>query len=306
MFGFERYNYDSFSNHELVRHAARTGFGSGPEPGEKAPDFELRDLDGNRVRLSDFAREKNVVLTFGSATCPFTASAIGRLNDLSEDYKKKREVEFLFVYVREAHPGEKLPAHRSYEDKVLAAETFRKAEDVEMTILIDDVDGKVHRKYGKMPNPTYLIDKSGRVAFRSLWSKVNSLSVALEELLEVQEERNTNHAVVNGGEDTSVPIGYTVLHSHRALGRGGKKSIREFREALGAPGRVAHTAGRVVGPVVLNPGRALAVAGLTAGAIAGGLYVGYRLRRARINRSLDPYHYGTKPEPADNDYAVGI
>ena len=151
-----------------------------------------------------------------------------------------------------------------------------------------------------------LIDKSARVAFRSLWSKVNSLSTALEELLEVQAERKTGHAIVNGGEDTSVPIGYTVLHSHRALGRGGKKSIREFREALGAPGRIAHTAGRVVGPVVLNPGRALTIAGLTTGAIAGGLYVGYRLRRARINRSLDPYHYGTKPEPVDNDYAVGI
>jgi peroxiredoxin len=306
MFGFKRYNYDSFSNHELIRHAARTGFGSGPEPGEKAPDFQLRDLEGRKVQLSDFAGEKNVVLTFGSATCPFTASSIGRLNDLREHYKKNQNVEFLFVYIREAHPGEKLPGHKSYEDKVRAAEKFQDAEDVDMMILIDDVDGRVHRKYGKMPNPTYLIDKSGRVAFRSLWSKVNSLSAALEELLQVQQERDSDHAIVNGGQDTSVPIGYAVLHSHRALGRGGKKAIQEFREGLGMPGRVAHTAGRVVGPVVLNPGRALTIAGLTASAIAGGLYVGYRLRRARINRSLDPYHYGTKPEAIDNDYAVGI
>jgi len=266
----------------------------------------LRDLKGKKVSLSDFEGEKNVVLTFGSATCPFTASSIGRLNDLRDDHKKSKEVEFLFVYIREAHPGENLPSHQSYQDKVHAAKEFQDAEDVDMTILIDDVDGRVHRKYGKMPNPTYLIDKSGRVAFRSLWSKVSSLSDALEELLEVQQERDTDHAVVNGGEDTSVPIGYAVLHSHRALGRGGKKAIKEFREGLGMPGRVAHTAGRVVGPVVLNPVRALTIAGLTASAIAGGLYVGYRLRRARINRSLDPYHYGTKPEPIENDYAVGI
>src|SRR3954453_12397418 len=185
MFGLKRYNYDSFTNHELIRHAARTGFGSGPEPGEKAPDFELRDLKGKKVSLSDFEGEKNVVLTFGSATCPFTASSIGRLNDLRDDHKKSKEVEFLFVYIREAHPGEKLPSHQSYQDKVHAAKEFQDAEDVEMTILIDDVDGRVHRKYGKMPNPTYLIDKSGRVAFRSLWSKVSSLSDALEELLEV-------------------------------------------------------------------------------------------------------------------------
>jgi peroxiredoxin len=306
MFALKRYNYDSFSNHELIRHAARTGFGSGPKPGEKGPEFELRNLGGEKVRLSNFQGEKNVVLAFGSATCPFTASSIGRLNDLYEHYKKNNNVEFLFAYIREAHPGEKLPAHNSYEQKVRAAETFRDEEAVEMTILVDDVDGKVHKKYGKMPNPTYLIDKSGRVAFRSLWSKVNSLSAALEELLEVQEQRDTDHAVVHGGEDTSVPIGYAMLHSHRALDRGGKKAIREFREGLGTPGRVAHTAGRVVGPVVLNPGRTLTIAGLTAGVIAGGLYVGYRLRSARIKRSLDPYHYGTKPEPIEGDYAVGI
>jgi peroxiredoxin len=306
MFDFKRYNYDSFSNHELIRHAARTGFGRGPEPGEKAPDFELRDLEGNSVRLSDYEGEKNVVLTFGSATCPFTASAIGRLNDLYEQYEDDRNVEFLFVYIREAHPGEKLPAHKTYEDKVHAAKTFRNEEDMEMRILVDDVDGKVHKKYGKMPNPTYLIDKSGRVAFRTLWSKVNSLSAALEELLELQDERGTHHAVIHGGDDTSVPLGYAVLHSHRALDRGGDRAIREFREGLGRPGRLAHTAGRVVGPVVLNPGRALAISGLTASVIAGGLYVGYRLRQARINRSLDPYHYGTKPESSENDYAVGI
>ena len=32
-------------------------------PGELAPDFELHDLKGNRVRLSDF-RGKPVILSF--------------------------------------------------------------------------------------------------------------------------------------------------------------------------------------------------------------------------------------------------
>jgi peroxiredoxin len=305
MFGFKPYNYESFTNHELLRHAARHGFGSGPEPGENAPDFELRSLDGEKVRLSDFEREKNVVLTFGSATCPFSASSIRRLNDLYEDYEDNEDVQFLYVYIREAHPGEKLPAHESLDQKREAAETFRDEEDVEFPILIDELEGKVHKKYGKMPNPTYIIDKSGRIGFRSLWSRVTAISEALEELLEVQSERNTDHAVVNGGEDLSVPMGTAILNSHRALERGGKKAIREFREGLGRPGRIAHTTARVVGPVVLHPERALTAAGLAAGVIAGGLYVGYRLRKARLNRSYDPYHYGTKVEPND-EYAVGI
>src|SRR4051812_6487447 len=171
MFGFKPYNYESFTNHQLLRHAARHGFGSGPEPGENAPDFELRSLDGKKVRLSDFEGEKNVVLTFGSATCPFTAASIGRLNDLYEDYEDTEDVEFLFVYIREAHPGEKLPSHRSMDDKVRSAETFRDEENVQFTIVLDGTAGRVHRKYGKRPNPPYLPAKSARGALRPLWSR---------------------------------------------------------------------------------------------------------------------------------------
>ena len=32
--------------------------------GDKAPDFELQDQDGNAVRLSDFSGKKNVALAF--------------------------------------------------------------------------------------------------------------------------------------------------------------------------------------------------------------------------------------------------
>ena len=40
-----------------------------PRVGELAPDFELRDAQGqNLVRLSDFRRKKPVALVFGSFT----------------------------------------------------------------------------------------------------------------------------------------------------------------------------------------------------------------------------------------------
>lgn len=306
MFGMKHYNYESFSGHDLLKEAARTGFRSGPKPGERAPDFELRSLEGKKVRLSDFEGEKNVVLTFGSATCPFTAASIRGLNDLYDDYDDSNDVAFLFVYVREAHPGEKMPAHLSTDDKRRAAEFFRDEEDVEMPVLLDDLDGRVHRKYGKMPNSTYLIDRSGRVAFRSLWTKASAIEEALEELLNMQSTRGVDHAIVHGGESRAMPRTYAILNSHRALERGGQKAIREFREGLGRPGKIAHSAGRYVGPVVLNPGKSLAAAGLAAAVISGGLYVGWRLRKARLQKSMDPYHYGRKVEAGENDYAVGI
>jgi peroxiredoxin len=306
MFGMKQYNYESFNGHNLLKEAARTGFRNGPKPGGKAPDFELLSLDGKRVRLSDFEGEKNVVLSFGSATCPFTAASVRGLNQLYEDYAGKDDVVFLFVYVREAHPGERLPAHHSEDDKRRAAEFFRDEEDVEMTVLVDDIDGHAHRKYGKMPNSTYLIDKSGRVAFRSLWTKASVIGEALAELLETQERRGDEHVIVHGGESRAMPMTYAILNSHRALDRGGQKAIREFREGLGRPGKLVHSAGRYVGPMVLNPGKTMAAAGLAAAVISGGLYVGWRLRRARMQQAQDPYHYGQKPEIGESDYAVGI
>ena len=306
MFGMKRYNYESFNGHDLLKEAARTGFRSGPKPGDRAPDFELRSLDGEKVRLSDFEGEQNVVLTFGSATCPFTAASIRGMNELYEDYEDNEGVVFLFVYVREAHPGERIPAHHSDADKRKAAELFRDEEDVEMPVLVDDLEGQVHRKYGKMPNSTYLIDKSGHVAFRSLWTKASVVEEALEELLSMQRSRGDEHAIVHGGESRSMPMTYAILNSHRALERGGHKAIREFREGLGRPGKLAHSAGRYVGPMVLNPGKTMAAAGLAAAVISGGLYVGWRLRRARLERARDPYHYGRKPDSGENDYAVGI
>ncbi len=306
MLGMKKYNYDSFSGQDLLKHAARMGFRSGPKPGGRAPDFELRSLDGEKIRLSDFEGEKNVVLTFGSATCPFSAASIRGMNELHEDYEDHDDVQFLFVYVREAHPGEKLPAHQSEEDKREAAELFRDEEDVEMTILLDDLDGRVHRKYGKMLNSTYIIDKTGHVAFRSLWTKASVIEEALEELLSAQQRSDDEPVVVHDGESLAMPMTYAILNSHRALERGGHKAIREFREGLGRPGKIAHSAGRYVGPIVLNPGKSLAAAGLAAAVISGGLYLGWRLRKMRQQEAMDPYHYGRKPERGDNDYAVGI
>jgi peroxiredoxin len=306
MFGFAKYNYESFSRDTLAKDMAATKFVSGPKPGEGAPDFEAETLDGDTIQLSDYRGEKNVVLTFGSATCPMTAGSIGGMNDLYDEYNGD-DVQFLFVYVREAHPGEDLPAHESVDDKLAAAEKLRDEEDIEMPIIVDDLKGSIHRKYAKLPNPTYIIDKSGRIAFRALWTQPDRVEDALEELLERQRDRGVEHVVVNGGEDRSMPVSYAFIHSRRALERGGRKSIQDFTDAMGLPGRIAFAASRVVEPVALNPGKALAAAGIVGAVITGGLLAGRELRKRRL-RSRGPYNvYGTQPHTATGtDYAVGI
>lgn len=310
MFGFKPYNYSSFSKDLLLNDMTTSKMSAGgPRPGDRAPHFEARSLDGDRVSLSDFEGEQNAVLTFGSVTCPMTAGSIRGLNDLYDEYNGD-DVQFLFVYVREAHPGDDLPAHKSLDDKIAAAELLREEEDIEMPILVDDLKGTIHKKYGKWPNPTYIIDKSGRVAFRSLWSRPAQIKAALEELLERQKERDVEHAIVNGGEDTSMPVARSMLHTYRALERGGDKSIEEFSQALGVPGRLAVATSRVVEPIALYPGRVVIGALLAGGVIAGALYAGHKLREKRFGmRSPYDLHEPTRRRmpPTGGDYeAVGI
>jgi alkyl hydroperoxide reductase subunit AhpC len=308
MLGFSGYNYEHFSR-ELFHDLAETEF-SGPGPGERAPDFKATTLDGETVRLSDFAKKKNVLLVFGSATCPMTAASIGGINGLYDRFRGD-DIEFLFIYVREAHPGEIIPAHSSMREKIEAARLLRDEEDMHMPILVDDLRGSIHRKYSRLPNPAFLIDKSGRVAFLSLWSKPEGLARAIHELVNLQENRGVDHGVVSGGQDLAMPVPYSALYAYRALERGGKQSLSDFRQALGLPARVALTASHLARPLMDNPGRVMSIAALTAAVLAGGLYAGFELRKRRLGTVRNPYRAYEKDKVRDTetgtDYgAVGI
>ncbi|HWG48824.1 MAG TPA: redoxin domain-containing protein [Candidatus Acidoferrales bacterium] len=308
MLGFSTYNYERFTR-DILRDHAETPF-AGPEPGDRVPDFKATTLGSETVRLSDFQGRKNVLLVFGSATCPMTAASIGGINDLYDRFRGD-DIEFLFVYVREAHPGERIPAHRSMRAKTGAARHLRDEDEILMPMVVDDVHGSIHKKYSRLPNPAFLIDKSGRVAFRCKWAKPDELASAIEELLEIQHERGVDHAVVNGGQDLSMPHSYAVLYSYRALERGGKESLQDFRQALGLPGQVALAASRIAEPLLGNPGRILAVCALTAAVLAGGLYAGFELRKRRLGTRRNPYRAYERQRIRDTetgtDYgAVGI
>lgn len=311
MFGLisSEYNYTQFTRDKMARDFSNRVFDRGPKPGQRAPEFSARSLTGDSIQLSDYRGGKNVVLTFGSATCPMTAGSIGGMNDLCERYRGE-DVEFFFVYVREAHPGDEIPAHESMNAKVRAAQILEAQENVEMPILVDDLKGSIHGKYGKLPNPTYVIDKSGRIAFRTQWTQAGVVEEALRQLLKIQQERGVDHAVVLGGEDRSVPISYQVLYSYRALQRGGRKAIADFEQSMGLGGRMMVAGSRLAGPVIENPGKSVAVAAMAVGVVAVALYAGRALRSRRLasRNPYDRYVFETPPnENRGTDYpAVGI
>jgi hypothetical protein len=307
MFGFTRYNYDRFRR-EMLQNDAADRWGRAPEPGDEAPGFELRSLAGDLVKLSDFKGSRNVVVTFGSATCPQTAASIGGLRSLAREFPRS-QVEFLLIYVREAHPGAALPPHHSMEDKARAALLLQEQEQITFPILIDELGGEIHRRYGALPNASFLIDRSGRIAYRSLASHTGSLGAALEELLERQKERGIDHAVVHGGEDAITPSLKTFLNAYRAIERGGYDAMVNFRGELGIPGRVVLRGGRMARPITEHPALTIASAIGVVAAIGLGLWAGYELRRRRFaRRPYDAYRKFTKKRrPGEDDYtAVGI
>lgn len=147
----------------------------GPSAGETAPDFAVRDLDGNERSLADY-RGKWVVLETASATCSMYTKNIPGMKGVRAEFP---DVEFLVIYVREAHPGERLGQHKTDEDKLAAAKLLPTRYDEDRPILIDKLNGDMHRAYGMMPNVIYVINPEGVVHYRCNWAMVDPLREAL-------------------------------------------------------------------------------------------------------------------------------
>lgn len=97
---------------------------------------------------------------------------------------------FVFVYTREAHPGEHYPAIDSLDQKLAHARAFRDHFGVERDILVDDVAGSGHQMYGSLPNMTYLISRAGKVLFRADWTDAPTIRFALDYVLAARARRS--------------------------------------------------------------------------------------------------------------------
>lgn len=154
------YNYDEFS-------AERYDFDSvvGPDVGDKAPDFPLMTTEGETKRLLDFS-DDFLVLEMGSITCPLFHSRRG----IMEPIGFQSGVSSAVLYVREAHPGVDIQAHKNFYDKQSCASRLKTEDGETRTVFVDALDGHVHTAYGSMPNAVFIINKNGCVVYRSDWN----------------------------------------------------------------------------------------------------------------------------------------
>ena len=218
------YNYPRFS-YALGEADLDDWLERGPHPGDPAPDFRLEDLDGNRLRLSAL-RGSPVVLEFGSYTCPIFSD---RAPDMERLASQHPEAEFLVIVVREAHPGEITGAHTSERQKRQAARRLAVEEAIRRRVLIDDLEGTVHRAYGGAWNPVYVLDAAGRIAFRRAWNHPAQVARALTALIEGRPLPRENESVEMAQLPGRAAIGLHLLE------RGGRSALLDFYRSAPAP-----------------------------------------------------------------------
>lgn len=215
------YNYKNFS-------FAMDGVGvgrwlqDGPKPGSPAPEFSLETLDGNRFTLSDL-RGRPVVLEFGSYTCPIFCGHIEAMEAMAQQHS---EAVFLVLYTREAHPGEVTREHHSLEDKRDAVRRLLADEPITRGVLVDDVEGTVHRAYGAAWDAVYVIGRDGTVLLRQAWTHPDEVHAVLDDLAagrEVAPRETTAMAPPSGR-----PMGEGLL-------RGGKQALLDFYRTAPPP-----------------------------------------------------------------------
>lgn len=174
------YNYDVFKTAEYEFDNI-----AGPNVGEKAPDFTLTTSSGESKRLLDFDGEF-LVLEMGSITCPLFQSRRTIMTPLSSAFK---QISSAVVYVREAHPGDIIQKHTSFEDKQACAARLTDEDGEKRLVFVDSFEGCAHRAYGSMPNAVYIINRNGCVVFRSDWNNPTATRKAVIALIEGKEIR---------------------------------------------------------------------------------------------------------------------
>jgi len=232
----DQYNYEHFTIKPYARLYQQ--FLKILPLGSSAPDFSCIDVDGKKVQLSEFRRKSFVVLGFGCMTCApailHAASYPHNLSKLSQQFQD-RGVEFLMVYTRETHPGENLARHSKIYEKIEHAKRLRDEEGVTTRILIDSLDGKIHRKYGLLPNMIYVVNKEGRIVYKSSWTDSKEIEEVLQNLLLWEKEGFTPM------DSVAVVQKYHFIHEtdlearKRIYKRAGSQAIKDLQKETDFP-----------------------------------------------------------------------
>jgi peroxiredoxin len=201
--------------------------------GDVAPDFSIYDLDSDSVRLSDFRGKKHIVFAFGCLTAPIFINDIPDLNRLQNAFCKN-DIEIVVIYVREAHAAENYRAHASLEQKLAHARDLQRLESVEVTLLVDTLEGDAHQLYGLRPNAVWAVNKDGRIFYKSTSLIADDLEQVLKHLVRAEAWKAEGLRMRQMYSEAWTELRINPLVHERVLNRAGSSARTEVTHAFGA------------------------------------------------------------------------
>lgn len=101
-----------------------------------------------------------------------------RLNEIVDEYQDR--VQFICVYIQEAHPSDGWQVEMNLEDDVIynapttmgerkaVAEVCMLKLALDMPMVVDDMQDTIDSAYNALPERLYLLDGDGRVVFKTV------------------------------------------------------------------------------------------------------------------------------------------
>lgn len=143
----------------LALTVAAAAASAGVEPGDEAPDFTLKDTDGNEHALAAIMEEGNiVVLEWFNPDCPFIKKHHANHKTMNETFAAVADQKVVWLAINSGAPGQQgagwernQKAHKDY--------------DMTFPVLMDE-SGDVGRAYGAKTTPhMFVITPDGTVAY---------------------------------------------------------------------------------------------------------------------------------------------
>ena len=153
------------------------------------------------------------------------------MNGIAAKYAEQN-VGSIFLYTHEAHPGEIMPPLRSMEQKFDHAAKLREVYGVTRPILLDSLDGAAHRRYGSMPNMTWIFNRAGMPIYKSDWTDANSVDNAIVYYLDITSRRKNKERLAPFRVERLDYRDSDQEKFYEGLARNGPRAVEEFRTAF--------------------------------------------------------------------------
>jgi hypothetical protein len=110
-------------------------------------------------------------------------------------------------------------------------------DDIRTRLVVDDLDGTMHRAYGMLPNMVYVLDRAGRVVYKAMWTDHDDLAHVLANLAWAKEQQARGIRVKESYVErlAFVPATYEGDLRERVFGRAGPQASRDYAAMFGSP-----------------------------------------------------------------------